>query len=73
MANKFMESVLKSLNADKNNYKYIIYDPKRNNIYFAKEQYTLVPQNTQWLRVYDGKLFGVDKRLQNHFELIGEM
>ena len=54
----FYQRVMDSLEKDKENYRYIFYDLKKNRLYFVKSMFLLMPKKIKYLDYYDGKLFG---------------
>lgn len=67
---EFWEDIYKRLEKDKKNYKFIFYNQKKNELFLAKELYRLLPRKTLWLRGYDGKLWGTDKKFNDDFKYI---
>lgn len=54
------ESVMTSLEADKENYKRIFFDPIENQLMLVKSSYRLIPDNSMWWIYYDGQMWGQD-------------
>lgn len=75
MKNKFVDSVLKALEKDKENYKYLCYLPKTNELRLIKGRYKFVPENTYHWQVYDGRVFGnyVAEKRTKYWIYVGDL
>lgn len=65
--------VMESLEKEKLGYKYVFYDPKKDQFRLVLEARTLVPQNRDYYHYYDGDLWGKDIWIDKtkHWQYLG--